>query len=264
MPDESVSTRPTAREIYERVQQDAQDELERTPGALAFSALFAGFTIGATPLAEAAALALLRGSAGAELVAALVYPLGFIAAVIGRAQLFTENTLYPVVASLEDRRYLLPTARLWVIVWAGNLVGVVAFAAVMSQTDAVAPAIVDHLRALGAEAADASFATIFWSAVLAGWALALVAWLVEASDAAIGQVVVVWTATVLIGLGALDHCIATTVSVVGAALDGDITAGGFFAFLGTATLGNVVGGVLIVTLLNYGQARGGLGAGQKR
>src|SRR5436189_3109902 len=100
MPAESASSRPTAREIYERVQEDAHDELERSPGALAFSALFAGFTIGATPLAEAAALALLHSSGGATIVAALVYPTGFIAAVIGRAQLFTETTLYPVVASL--------------------------------------------------------------------------------------------------------------------------------------------------------------------
>jgi formate/nitrite transporter FocA (FNT family) len=263
MPDESVSTRPTAREIYERVQQDAQDELERTPGALAFSAVFAGFTIGATPLAEAAALALLHGSSGAELVAALVYPLGFIAAVIGRAQLFTENTLYPVVASLEDRRYILPTARLWVIVWIGNLIGVVGFAAIVSQSGGIAADLVDQLRRLGADAAEASFTTIFWSGFLAGWVLALVAWLVEASDAAIGQVVVVWTATVVIGLAALDHCVATTVSVVGAAFGGDITVGRLVAFVGTATLGNVVGGVLIVALLNYGQARGGLGGGRR-
>ena len=255
MAEATTSTRPSAREIYERVRQDALDELDRTPGALAFSALFAGFTIGATPLAEAATLSLLHGQGGAKLAAALVYPLGFIAVVIGRGQLFTENTLYPVLASLEDRRHALPTARLWAIVWAANLVGVVAFAAIATQTGALAPSIADQIRALGAQAAQGSFATIFWGAVLAGWALALVAWLVEASDAAVGQVLVVWTATAVIGLATLDHCIATTVSVVGAAFAGDVGFADLLRFVGIATLGNVLGGVLIVTLLNYGQAR---------
>lgn len=75
--------------------------------------------------------------------------------------------------------------------------------------------------------------------------------------------VVVWVATAVIGLGALDHCLATTVNVVVAAFDGTVTFGRLLAFLGTATPGNVVGGVVIVSVLSYGRARGGLGAGNR-
>ena len=36
-------------------------------------------------------------------MAYMLYPIGFIAVIIGRAQLFTENTLYPVALILSER-----------------------------------------------------------------------------------------------------------------------------------------------------------------
>ena len=69
--------RPSAHDIYDRVRQDAHDELERPSSSLAFSGLFAGFTIGATPLAYALALNELGSVGAAPLIASLAYPIGF-------------------------------------------------------------------------------------------------------------------------------------------------------------------------------------------
>src|SRR5918998_3038922 len=41
---------------------------------------------------------------GVGLAAYLVYPLGFLIVIFGRAQLFTENTVTPVTAALTDPR----------------------------------------------------------------------------------------------------------------------------------------------------------------
>jgi len=253
-------SRPSAHDIYDRVRQDAEDELERPNSSLAFSALFAGFTIGATPLAVALTLAALGTDDSARFVADLVFPIGFIAVILGRSQLFTENTLYPVVLSFRQRSALRGTARLWGMVFAGNLVGSLGFALLAVESGAIDGAAVDSLTSFGADSAGTPFSEVFWSAVVAGWLLALIAWLVEATESAIAQVSVVWFLAFLVGLGTFDHCVATTVEVAGALFHGDIGIGDSLGWLATATLGNVAGGVLIVSLLNYGQVRAESGA----
>lgn len=251
-PDSGHPTRASAKVIYTRVREDAENELRRSPRSLAFSGLFAGFTIGASPLAASLAMASVQGG-GQKFIAALVYPIGFIAVIVGRAQFFTENTLYPVVASLEDRRYILPTARLWLIVFLANLTGGVVFALLVVKTGALSAGVSDELGKLGREAVTGSFVDIFWSAIFAGWLLALVAWLVEAAEATIGQVLVIWSLTFLVGLGAFDHSVASAVDAFSATIDGGVEVGDLLLWLLAATLGNIVGGVLIVALLNYGQ-----------
>lgn len=249
------STRPTAYEIHERVMKDGADELARPAQALAISGLFAGFTLGATPLAVAFAATLLGGDDQALLVASLFYPVGFVAVIIGRAQLFTENTLYPVVASLDDPRRVPATARLWATVLAANTVGAFVFALAAVKTGALPDDVVSQMAELGEEAVSGSFSPNFWSAVLGGWLLATVAWLVEATDTAVGQVLVIWALVFVVGLAALNHSVSTAIQVEAALLQGEVGVGPWLGWLGTTVLGNAVGGVVIVSLFNYGQVR---------
>lgn len=249
------STRPTAYEIHERVMKDGTDELARPNQALAISGLFAGFTLGATPLAVAVVATLLGGDDSAMLVASLFYPVGFVAVIIGRAQLFTENTLYPVVASLDDPKRVPATARLWATVLAANTVGAFVFAVAAVKTGALSPDVVSEMAKMGEEAVSGSFAPNFWSAVLGGWLLATVAWLVEATATAVGQVLVIWALTFVVGVATLDHTVSTAITVEAALLQGQINVGTWLGWLGTTVLGNAVGGVVIVSLFNYGQVR---------
>jgi formate/nitrite transporter FocA (FNT family) len=249
--------RPSAEDIYESVKRDAHEELERPAPALAMSALFAGATLGFSGLASAAVLSELGGNASAHLVAAVVYPIGFVAAILGRAQLFTEITLYPVTLVLDDRRHALSTLRLWAVVWPANVVGTLLFALLAVRTSALSPSITHELSNLGANAAAGGFEPNFWSGILAGWLLALVAWLIEASEHVTGQIAVIWLMTFVIGLANLDHCVSTTAQVLAGTLDGSVPFGRLAGWLGATTLGNVVGGTAIVGLANYGQVRAG-------
>src|SRR5690242_4025047 len=103
------SSRRTAHEIYDQVKENARGELDRSSHALAFSGVAGGFTMGLTGLAVAATRALLGDTPTSEFVSMLFYPAGFVAVIIGRFQLFTENTLYPVVLVLTERRHVLET-----------------------------------------------------------------------------------------------------------------------------------------------------------
>src|SRR4029079_18271708 len=136
--------------------------------------------------------ALLGDTPGAEFVAYLFYPVGFIAVIIGRAQLFTENTLYPVVVVLGDRRYIDDTLRLWATVFAANIGGALLFALFASKTTTLRPDVFERLVQLGGHAPRCSSAALFWSGVFGGWVIALVAWRVTASHWTIGQVSIIW------------------------------------------------------------------------
>lgn len=61
---------------------------------------------------------------------------------------------------------------------------------------------------------------MFWSAVVAGWLIALVAWLVTASTDTIGQVVLIVVITYFVGVGHFAHSIAGSSEVLTAVLAG--------------------------------------------
>jgi len=253
---EDESSRPHALDIYERVCEDTEEELSRPEGSIIFSGLFAGFAIGLAPLAVAlSTVALTPEVQSTMFISSLLYPIGYVAVIIGRSQFFTENTLYPVMLSLRHPEFARRTARLWAVVYSTNLAGALLFAALAALTGALSDPVQVELASKGVEYNSGSFADTFWSAVVTGFLLALVAWLVEGCDTVTGRVAVIWAVAFLVSLGTFDHCIATTVNGFVALFDGDLGIGKLLGWLGTATLGNVLGGVLIVASINYGQVR---------
>jgi formate/nitrite transporter FocA (FNT family) len=247
--------RLTAHEILRAAIDNARSELGRSVTKLAFAGVAGGVTMGLTGLGVASGRAILDGSGWQELVAYLFYPIGFIAVIIGRAQLFTENTLYPVVLVLEERRGLLKMLRLWLVVFIGNIAGAWIFAILMARTSALRPDILSQLVHLGVIATAAGPAHFFWSGVVGGWLIALVAWTVTASHWTIGQLAMIYLLTLLVGIGHFAHCIASSCEILTAVSSGSLSLFSYFHWLLPATFGNICGGVLIVSLLNYGQVR---------
>lgn len=250
--------RLSAHEIHQEVVANGRSELDRPIGALAFSGLGAGFLMGLTGLGVAGTRAILTGEAG-EFIGLLFYPLGFIAVVIGRAQLFTENTLFPVVLVLTERNHLLATLRLWAVVLGTNVVGSLAFAALVTKAQPLHADAVAGLVRLGTQATAPGTVHVFTSAILGGWLVAMMAWLVSSAQRTIGQILVIWLMTFPVGLLHLAHCVASSGYILAAALSGQVSPGGYIAWLATATAGNIVGGVLIVSLLNHAQVQTGQG-----
>ena len=115
--------RPSAEQIYRQVLHSAKEELKRSATSLAISAYAGGIFMGLSAMGTAIALGLLGSSPVAAFCARLFYPLGFIVVILGRAQLFTENTLYPVALVLATKKHVASTARLWAIVLPMNVLG---------------------------------------------------------------------------------------------------------------------------------------------
>ena len=245
----------TADEIFRAAVDNARGELRRSVSKLAFSGIAGGLTMGLSALGVASARALLGPESGSAILAYLAYPIGFVAVIIGRAQLFTENTLYPVVLVLDERRHVLRTLRLWGVVFVANLLGALLFAALVTKTGALHADILSQLVKLGVDSASGNFSHFFWSGVIGGWLIALVAWTVTASHWTIGQLAVVYLLTFLVGVGRFDHCIASSCEILSAVQYGSVPVTQYLRWLGPTTLGNICGGVIIVSLLNYGQVR---------
>jgi len=248
-----VSSRLTAAEIYSNVEDNARSELKRSAMSLAFSGLAGGLGMGLTGIGVASAAAILGDSAWAKFAALLFYPLGFIAVVIGRAQLFTENTLYPVALILSERRHLLATLKLWALVFVFNIVGATMFAALAVKTGGLHPEVARELVSLGRAAVAGAAAHVFWSGVIGGWIIALMAWIVSGSSWTISQIVVIWSLTVVVGMGHFAHCIASSGEILSAVFSGYVRLPDYLSWLASATAGNISGGVIFVTLLNFGQ-----------
>src|SRR5581483_1617688 len=204
----------TAQEILQAALDNARGELQRSMMKLLFSGVAGGLTMGLTGLGVASCKSLAGSGATGDFVPYLAYPLGFIAVIIGRAQLFTENTLYPVVLVLDERRNLGSMFRLWAVVFCANIFGAWLFALLAARTSALKPEILSQLVALGEAATSGTPAHIFWSGVVGGWLIALVAWTVTASHWTIGQLAVIYLLTFLVGVGHFAHCIASSCEIL--------------------------------------------------
>ncbi|MGC2404140.1 MAG: formate/nitrite transporter family protein [Acidobacteriaceae bacterium] len=246
-------SRPSAKEIYVEVAGNARDELKRSVLSLGISGFAGGIFMGFSGLGVAISMALLGSSAVALFIAQMFYPLGFIIVILGRAQLFTENTLYPVALALAERKYFKHTLRLWAIVLSSNIIGACIFALLVARTTALKPEVLSQLAHIGLESVQRTPSAIFWSAVVAGWVIAMVAWLVSASHSIAGSVLVIWALTFVIGLGHFAHCIAGSGEVLTAVMAHQVAWSRYFHWLALAVAGNISGGIIIVTLLEYGQ-----------
>ena len=251
----AAGTRLSAAEIHENVRVAAEEEMRRPAAELAWSAVAAGLTIGFSFLA-ASYLTLWVSPQFAPAAVAVGYPLGFIFVVQARNQLFTENTLEPVIPFLarRDRATLMRMFRLWGIVLAGNLAGALVFAALARLT----PLLDEPMRAamvkVAADGTSGGFAQVAYRAVFGGWLVALMAWLVSSTRATGTQVVYIWITTAPIAAFGFRHSIAGAVESLYLAFAGVAGWGAMIGgFLVPAIIGNIIGGVVLVAMLNHGQ-----------
>lgn len=250
-----VGTRFSAEEIHENVSKAAEEELKRPASELVWSSLASGLLIGFSFLAAAFLVSLVPESLRAA-ATAIGYPLGFLYVVHGRHQLFTENTLEPVIPLLEkrNRETLLQLLRLWAIVLPLNLIGALVFALVIGHTRVMEPKVQDAMLIVARDATSGGALVVFYKGIWAGWLVALMAWLIGATRDTTAQIVLVWLATSPIAAFGFKHSIAGAVEAFYRAGIGDAPwttmIGGFEI---PAVLGNIVGGVVLVALVNHGQ-----------
>ncbi len=246
---------------YEVVRREGDKELKRHPSALAWSALAGGLSMGFSFLTEALLRSHLPDAPWRPLITNLGYPVGFLMISLGNQQLFTENTITPIVPLLvaKTSEMLRRVAILWVVVLIGNLIGAFIFASLIALTDAFEPNVHVAFAAIAHEAIRSGFATTFMRGIFAGWLIALMVWMLPAASTQ--QVGVISLVTYLVGLGGLAHVIVGSIEVFYLVVTGELSFAQYFTvFFAPVFLGNVLGGLILVTGLNHAQVVSGGGS----
>jgi formate/nitrite transporter FocA (FNT family) len=244
--------------VYETIRREGEEELRRPAAALAWSALAAGLSMGFSFIAEGLLQSHMPDAVWRPLIARLGYCVGFLIVILGRQQLFTENTLTVILPLLlrKDLITLWRVGRLWSVVLASNFVGTLLFALVLGSVPIFPASVHQAFTAIGMAHLGASFGIIFTRAIFAGWLIALMVWLLPGAESARVSIIII--ITYLVGLGGLNHIIAGSTTMLYLVVTHSISWATYFTgFFFPTILGNIVGGVSLVAALGHAQVVGG-------
>ncbi|CAA9472582.1 MAG: hypothetical protein AVDCRST_MAG67-306 [uncultured Solirubrobacteraceae bacterium] len=251
---------PEPREVFARTREEGERRLTRTNLELTTTSLVAGFDVVFGVIALAAATAAITprfGPSAGHFVGSLFFGIAFIFIVVGRSELFTENFLVPITALRSRRMTGRKLAQLWTISPVMNLVGGTALVLIVSSKgvlpEGAAPALVDVAETIG----ELDYWAAFLSAVVGGALITVMTWMVEGVGTVGGRIVVAWIAGVMLALLSLNHVIVVTLELImGMRFGADISGGDVALNFAIAVAGNLVGGLLFVTLTRTSQAIG--------
>lgn len=245
-------------DILEKAIHEGLEQQNRAFLSLLLSAMAAGLILGFTAMSVAIAesqMLLLDTAISSRFVTALVYPLGFVLCIMSGAQLFTEHTATAVYPVLDGRGNVTKMLRLWLVVIGGNLLGAMVSAVFLVLAEGVIQAETGYIE-IGKHLVAYTTMPLIFSALLAGWLMALGAWLVLSTGPAMSQMASIYIVTFIIGTGGLHHSIAGSVEIFTAYLLSDLfSLAQVFRFVGITIVGNLIGGSIFVALLNYAHIR---------
>jgi formate-nitrite transporter family protein len=244
---------PSGQIVYRAVQKEGEHELERSNSALAWSGLAAGLSMGFSLVSEALLRSHLPDVPWRPLIAKFGYCIGFLVVVLGRQQLFTENTLTVILPLLrkKDLRTFGNVVRLWAIVLCANLVGAFLVAWLIGRTDALEPAVRQAMEQLGHESMNHGFGTLVLRGIFAGWLIALMVWLLPFAET--GRVWVIIIVTYIVALGGFSHIIAGSVDGFYLVVIGAKSILDYFSYMLPILLGNIIGGSSIVAAVAHAE-----------
>ena len=242
-------------EIFHRLVVAADEEFSRSNRLLFLSGLAAGLSISLSFLGMTVLMAHWPGESSI-LFGSLLYPLGFLFVVMGRYQLFTENTLTPVTLVLTRIASVPRLLRIWGVVLAANVIGAGICAYVLATTGVFTPDMAEAAYGLGNHFLKMPWGSLFWKGVFAGWLVAGMVWLNYACRTMTARFLITFTLIYTVAAAELAHCIVGSAEVLYVVFKGGASFLTFITdFLVPAVLGNTVGGVLLVAILNFTQTR---------
>jgi formate/nitrite transporter FocA (FNT family) len=212
-----------------------------------------GLVGGADVALGVTALLLVKERTHSDVLAALAFSIGFIALTLAHSELFTENIILPITAVAAARDRVRSIVRLWFVVAVTNLAGgwlVMALVAMgFPELKQSAIEVSHHYLSYGIGR------QAFAIAVLGGAIVALMTWMQEGAESEFGRIAAAVVAAFLLALGSLNHAVVMSLEMFAALQYG--APFGYASWLGVlawATLGNLVGGTVLVAGLRLLQA----------
>lgn len=254
---------PDPKEVYERAEREGRRRLFMPLLEQGSTGFIAGVTIifGIVALGITEALAEPRlGPELATLLGAAAFGLGVVFLVVGRTELFTENFFDPVAAAIDERGsgVWLRLLRLWLVILVLNLVGGAVLVAVLTVDGALPQHSGDALVTIAEDIATKSWSATLARAVLAGALITLLSYMLKAANTVVAQILVAYLVGFFLALGPFDHAVVSALHLLfGIWLSDTVGYGTLVGNLALSAVGNLIGGLFLITLTHMAQVKSG-------
>lgn len=240
--------------IYEVVKRQGQEELRRPTHSLFWSGLIAGVALSTSVYFESFLHHYLPDERWRPLVENFGYSFGFVLVVLGRLQLFTENTITVILPMLRNPGLGIigNVARLWGVVLVANLVGTLLSAALAVFGHIAEPDQLASALELARAYADHTPLEMLLKSVPAGFLVAALVWIMPGARGSEFWVIVL--VTYVIALGDLTHVVAGATEIFMLVFIGEVGPGAaMLHYLLPSLIGNIAGGTLLFAVVAYAQ-----------
>ncbi len=235
---------------------EGQETYHRSSAGTFYSALLAGLEIGFSYLLLCTVFTFFSSHYSEATVfklMALVYPVGFILVVLGRSLLFTEQTSLLSLPFFHKKQSFGSLLKLWGTVIAGNMIGGFIITLILVW---IGPQLhiynEEAFEKIALHVVDYSGHVILISAILAGWLMGLLSWLLTSTKDTISKMLIIALITFVLAFTGLHHSIIGNIEVfAGLITSPKISFGDYATFQSLALLGNAIGGFVFVGLFKY-------------
>jgi len=253
--EQEPSEQPTSPEIYIEIAREGIEEMSRPFGSLFWSAIAAGLMVSFSLVAKA----VLHADAGdlpfGHAIESLGYTIGFILVIFCRLQLFTENTITPVlptiaVPSVENITNL---ARVWTVSLGANFIGTAAMALLFVATPIVTLETLDAMVSISEKVAKLTFQESLLKGMPSGLLIAALVWM--RPSAGNNFLWLVFLMTYVIAVGDFTHVVVGSCEIFLLAWRGEALGPMLVSNILPTLLGNVIGGTALFALLAWAQVK---------
>lgn len=241
--------------IYEIISTEGEEEMARSLSSLGWSGLVAGLCISFSLFCEGY-LKYHLPDGDYFLIENLGYTFGFVIVIVGRFQLFTENTITVVLPLLSKRtwRNLWRMIKLWGVVLLTNFIGTFIAAYLAVHMNFVTPELLAVFSDISRHAVDQDFMQIFKTAIPAGFLIACLVWMLPSARGGTEFWVIVMM-TYIIAIGDFAHIVAGSAEAFLLLLQGQLDILSTLSFLVAAAAGNIIGGTFLFAVIAYNQVK---------
>lgn len=187
----------------------------------------------------------------AKFMSAIVFPVGLMLIVMCGGELFTGNNLM-TLALIDKKITIKDVLRNWSIVYVANFIGAIILALVIFYSGTISGDGINKAIAIAQSKVDLSILQMFLRAIMCNMIVVLAVWMATAAQDVASKILACWFPIMLFVLCGFEHSIANMFFIpMGMLLGADVTLTGFIINLVVVTIGNIVGGAIIIPYMYH-------------
>ncbi|MCU9814890.1 formate/nitrite transporter family protein [Paraclostridium sp. AKS73] len=213
--------------------------------------ILAGLFIGLGALGNILISQTIKDPGLAKFAGASIFPIGLMLVVVCGAELFTGNNLMSM-AVMDKKITIKEMIRNWVLVYIANFIGAIILVAFIYFSDTLVKDAAIKSMNIAQSKAILGFTSAFLKGVMCNIIVVLAVWFATAGKDIVSKIFACWFPIMLFVLCGFEHSIANMFFIpMGMVLGADVSILQLIFNLIAVTLGNIVGGAIIVPYIYY-------------